>query len=220
MADQADGGQFFSLGLNHIDPASLRYPENIHIWRDKYGGSMQRWLQESVAPNLKAWASTPSDGFRRRPSGNGNIRGRSLMTNTERWDCPTVICSPSPSHTSGTSTRPLRLPQRRLAGMVRLRGSVALCGTRRRPAPDRLLLQRLSVLDSPTSDNAWRGPIFDRNGSRRKPAARSCPSLLSAITRPHTTRSDATTRTILFSATATRPTSRSRWKSSMPRYHS
>lgn len=52
---QPDGGPLFSLGLNHIDPASLRYPENIHLWRDQYGGSMQRWLQESVAPNLKAW---------------------------------------------------------------------------------------------------------------------------------------------------------------------
>ena len=46
---------FFSLGLNHIDPASLRYAENIHIWRSKYHGSHQRWLQESVAPNLESW---------------------------------------------------------------------------------------------------------------------------------------------------------------------
>ena len=50
-----DGEPFFSLGLNHIDPASLRYPENIHIWRDKYGGSTTRWIRESVAPNLKEW---------------------------------------------------------------------------------------------------------------------------------------------------------------------
>lgn len=51
-----EGKPFFSLGLNHIDPASLRYPENIHIWRDKYGGSTERWIRESVAPNLKQWA--------------------------------------------------------------------------------------------------------------------------------------------------------------------
>ena len=51
-----DGEAFFSLGLNHIDPASLRYPENIHIWRDKYGGSTERWIRESVAPNLRQWA--------------------------------------------------------------------------------------------------------------------------------------------------------------------
>lgn len=50
-----EGKPFFSLGINHIDPASLRYPENIHIWRDKYGGSTTRWIRESVAPNLKEW---------------------------------------------------------------------------------------------------------------------------------------------------------------------
>ena len=50
-----DGRPTFSLGLNHIDPATLRYPENIHLWRDKYGNSMKRWLQDSVAPNLKDW---------------------------------------------------------------------------------------------------------------------------------------------------------------------
>ncbi len=49
------GDPFFSLGLNHIDPASLRYPENIDIWREKYGGSTLRWIEESVVPNLTAW---------------------------------------------------------------------------------------------------------------------------------------------------------------------
>lgn len=49
------GKPFFSMGLNHIDPASLRYPENLDIWRDKYGGSTLRWIKESVAPNLAAW---------------------------------------------------------------------------------------------------------------------------------------------------------------------
>ena len=31
-----EGKPFFTLGMNHIDPATLRYPENIHIWRNKY----------------------------------------------------------------------------------------------------------------------------------------------------------------------------------------
>tara|TARA_Y100000588_G_scaffold379772_1_gene462517 strand:- start:161 stop:298 length:138 start_codon:yes stop_codon:yes gene_type:complete len=39
--------------MNHFDPASLRYPENIHIWREKYDGSTLKWIQESVVPNLK-----------------------------------------------------------------------------------------------------------------------------------------------------------------------
>jgi hypothetical protein len=50
-----DGKPFFTIGINHIDPAILRYPENIDIWRNKYGGSTLRWIKESVAPNLKAW---------------------------------------------------------------------------------------------------------------------------------------------------------------------
>ncbi|MBX2815993.1 MAG: hypothetical protein KTR24_08345 [Saprospiraceae bacterium] len=49
------GQLFFSLGVNHIDPASLHYPENVNIWKQKYGGSMTRWLQESVAVNLRDW---------------------------------------------------------------------------------------------------------------------------------------------------------------------
>lgn len=40
-----EGKPFFSLGINHIDPASLRYPENIHIWKEKYDGSTTKWLK-------------------------------------------------------------------------------------------------------------------------------------------------------------------------------
>ena len=50
-----EGKPFFTVGLNHIDPASLRYPENIHIWREKYEGSSLKWIQESVVPNLRKW---------------------------------------------------------------------------------------------------------------------------------------------------------------------
>lgn len=50
-----DGKPFFTLGLNHIDPATMRYPENIHLWKEKYAGSTLRWIEESVSPNLKSW---------------------------------------------------------------------------------------------------------------------------------------------------------------------
>lgn len=49
------GKPFFSIGLNHIDAATLRYAENVKVWREKYGNSMQRWLHEAVAPDLQAW---------------------------------------------------------------------------------------------------------------------------------------------------------------------
>ncbi|MBE7539944.1 MAG: agarase [Opitutaceae bacterium] len=50
-----DGAQVFSLALNHIDPSPLRYPENGDIWARRYGNSMERWLKEAVAPDLRAW---------------------------------------------------------------------------------------------------------------------------------------------------------------------
>ena len=50
-----EGAPFFSIGLNHIDPSPLRFPANGDLWRKKYGNSMERWLKESVAPDLGAW---------------------------------------------------------------------------------------------------------------------------------------------------------------------
>jgi hypothetical protein len=50
-----EGDRFFTLGMNHIDPATMRYTENIDIWRNKYRSSTQTWIKESVVPNLKKW---------------------------------------------------------------------------------------------------------------------------------------------------------------------
>jgi hypothetical protein len=50
-----EGEPFFSIGLNHIDPSPLRYPANADLWQRKYGNSMERWLKESVRPDLDAW---------------------------------------------------------------------------------------------------------------------------------------------------------------------
>jgi hypothetical protein len=49
------GEPFFSIGLNHIDPSPLRLAENGDLWQRKYGNSMERWLKEAVAPDLRAW---------------------------------------------------------------------------------------------------------------------------------------------------------------------
>jgi hypothetical protein len=50
-----DGGRTFSLGLNHIDPTPLRYPEVGDVWVRKYGNSTERWLKEAVRPDLIEW---------------------------------------------------------------------------------------------------------------------------------------------------------------------
>lgn len=50
-----EGDPFFSIGLNHIDPSPLRTLENGDLWQRRYGNSLERWLKESVAPDLRAW---------------------------------------------------------------------------------------------------------------------------------------------------------------------
>lgn len=50
-----EGRPFFSIGLNHIDPSPLRYESNGDLWERKYGNSMERWIKEAVAPDLKTW---------------------------------------------------------------------------------------------------------------------------------------------------------------------
>jgi hypothetical protein len=49
------GEAVFSLGLNHIDSAPLRYTNAGHIWREKYANSTERWLKQAVAPDLRDW---------------------------------------------------------------------------------------------------------------------------------------------------------------------
>ena len=46
---------FFSIGMNHIDSATLRYSESGDVWQTRFGNSEQRWIQEGVALDLKAW---------------------------------------------------------------------------------------------------------------------------------------------------------------------
>jgi hypothetical protein len=50
-----DGAPMFSLGLNHIDAAPLRYLESGDVWRKKYDNRMERWIKEAVRPDLLAW---------------------------------------------------------------------------------------------------------------------------------------------------------------------
>ena len=49
-----DGEPLFSIGMNHIDSATLRYPDNVHIWRARYG-TEERWLREGVVRRLRDW---------------------------------------------------------------------------------------------------------------------------------------------------------------------
>jgi hypothetical protein len=49
-----EGEYSFSIGMNHIDPAAIRYMASDGIWEEKYDNSMQKWLPK-VKSDLGDW---------------------------------------------------------------------------------------------------------------------------------------------------------------------
>ena len=157
-----DGDPFFSLGLNHFDPASLRYGENIHIWRDKYGGSTTRWIRESVAPNLKRWGFN-TVGWVQEVTVR-NWRHSRPFTNDEYRALGMPFCHLLPfteSHQWEQHTRHFDLRGSQWAEWVDYVAR-SHCAEL---SEDRNLIGYF-YSDCPTwvhqrEENAWRGPIFD-----------------------------------------------------------
>ncbi len=50
-----DGHGFISVGMNHLDLAALKYPDNIHIFKGRYGGSNEVYIREGIARPLLEW---------------------------------------------------------------------------------------------------------------------------------------------------------------------
>ena len=157
-----DGEPFFSLGLNHIDPASLRYPENIHLWRERYGGSTTRWIEESVVPNLKRWGFN-SVGWVQEVTVR-RWRHSRAFTNDEYRALDMPFCHLLPfteSHQWEQHTRHFDFRSRQWEQWVDYVAR-SYCAEL---ADDRNLIGYF-YSDCPTwvhhrDDNAWRGPIFD-----------------------------------------------------------
>jgi hypothetical protein len=49
-----EGKRFWSIGMNHIDSAAIRFAESGDIWQREFGNSQERWLS-SVHADLQDW---------------------------------------------------------------------------------------------------------------------------------------------------------------------
>ncbi len=49
-----DGHGFLSLGVNHIDSSCLKYPDNVHVWKEKYGDE-RSFCERGVHQDLEDW---------------------------------------------------------------------------------------------------------------------------------------------------------------------
>jgi len=50
-----DGYGFISMGINHLDLAALKYPDNIHIFRQRYDGDTETYIRKGIAEPLREW---------------------------------------------------------------------------------------------------------------------------------------------------------------------
>ena len=49
-----EGAPFWSIGMNHIDSAALRYVESDGVWEREFSNSHEQWLR-AVADDLRDW---------------------------------------------------------------------------------------------------------------------------------------------------------------------
>ena len=49
------GEPLFSIGLNHIDSATLRFPASGDVWQSRFGNSERRFIEEGVRRDLVDW---------------------------------------------------------------------------------------------------------------------------------------------------------------------
>ncbi len=49
-----DSQLFWSIGINHVDPATLRYTDSLDVWEKTYDNSMRKWLA-SVKKDFSSW---------------------------------------------------------------------------------------------------------------------------------------------------------------------
>ena len=49
------GHGFLSIGINHLDLAALKHPDNIHVFNQRYGRSDERLIREGMAAPLRDW---------------------------------------------------------------------------------------------------------------------------------------------------------------------
>jgi hypothetical protein len=49
------GRGFVSIGMNHLDLAALKYQDNVHIFRQRYGSSDDRYIRDGIAKPLREW---------------------------------------------------------------------------------------------------------------------------------------------------------------------
>jgi len=50
-----EGHGFISMGMNHLDLAALKHPDNLHVFRERYGADTETFIRKGIAEPLRNW---------------------------------------------------------------------------------------------------------------------------------------------------------------------
>ena len=158
------GEPFWSIGLNHVDAATLRQLNSGEIWTEKYDNSMEKWLA-SVRKDLTEWGFNTLGWNQELVTFNAQNKhhSRSFTYEEYQWlDMPYCHLLPFiESHQWETETR---LPDIRSKGFAEWCDYVARDQCARMKDDPNLI--GYFFTDCPTwvhnrADNAWKAPLFD-----------------------------------------------------------
>ena len=79
-----EGNGFISMGMNHFDLAALKHKDNIHIFRNRYGGSNDRYIVEGVAKPLREWGFNTIGWTQESVSGRW-LDPKTLLQHSHEW---------------------------------------------------------------------------------------------------------------------------------------
>jgi len=72
------------VGINHLDLAALKYPDNVHIFRQRYGGQDERYIREGIAAPLRAWGFN-TIGWSQEAVGGQWMKPGSILRHSPEW---------------------------------------------------------------------------------------------------------------------------------------
>ena len=79
-----DGNGFLSIGINHLDLAALKYPDNISIFRERYGGRTDRYIRDGIAEPLRQWGFN-TIGWTQELVGGEWMKPGSILRHSHEW---------------------------------------------------------------------------------------------------------------------------------------
>ena len=82
-----EGNGFLSVGVNHMDLAALKYPDNIYIYRQRYGADTDRFIREGIAEPLRNWGFN-TIGWTQELVGGTWMKPGSILRHSHEWTQP------------------------------------------------------------------------------------------------------------------------------------